>query len=364
MYVEKELKKELVAISDFLLELVAALPAGVIVIDMEGSVIAANQEALNLLGKQAIKVSEIIDKPIFPVIAGISVLEEEIQECIRYSRSKMFIPELHITKKGGDVFLAVIGKPITQGMLIFLEDITHVRKIEEAERMEADFISLASHQLRTPLTSIQWVVERFTKKEKLTVKGKEYLGDIHESVERLTEMVDSLLDLSHIEAGRDGITLESVDVTALVKSFLNEITPLQDKKELKIIFKEHPMELRIQTDKNVLCNIVQSIISNAIEYTGVGGKITVVLERNADTFVLKVRDTGIGIPQAEQVHVFEKFVRASNAKLYKSDGTGIGLYIAEQATERLGGKIWFDTKENKGSTFYVELPLRPKLSTE
>jgi two-component system sensor histidine kinase VicK len=363
MYVENELKKELVAINNFLLELVAALPAGVIVIDSEGSVIVANQVALNLLGKQEIKVREIIDKPIFPIITEINILEKEIQECLRQSRSKMFIPELRITKKDGDVFLAIIGKPIIQGMLIFLEDITHVRKIEEAERMEADFISLASHQLRTPLTSIQWVVERFSKKEKLTMKGKEYLDDINESVKRLTEMVDSLLNLSHIEAGRDGITIESVNVTALIKSFLSEIVPLQDKKELKIIFKEYPPELQTQTDKNVLRNIVQSIISNAIEYTGVGGKIIVSLQINVDTFILKVKDTGIGIPKAERLHVFEKFMRASNAKLYKSDGTGIGLYIAEQATYRLGGKIWFDTEENKGSTFYVELPLSQKLQT-
>jgi PAS domain S-box-containing protein len=248
----------------------------------------------------------------------------------------------------------ILNKNIVGAIEVF-RDITREK---ELDRMKSEFISIASHQLRTPLTSIQWVVERFTKKEKLTLKGREYLDDIHTSTKRLTNMVNLLLSLSRIEAGRIVITPEPLEIIGFIKSFLEETVPLQDKKEIRIVFEDHPAELAVKTDKSALHNVVQSLISNAIEYTPNGGKIAVTVQKEEDKFMIKVQDTGIGIPKAEQAHIFEKFVRASNAKLYKTDGTGIGLYIAERATNLLGGKIWFESEENKGSTFYVELPLQ------
>ncbi|MDP2630253.1 MAG: PAS domain-containing sensor histidine kinase [Candidatus Uhrbacteria bacterium] len=241
------------------------------------------------------------------------------------------------------------------GVVEVFRDITHEK---ELDRMKSEFIAIASHQLRTPLTSIQWVVERFTKKEALTPKGKEYLNDIHLSVKRLNELVDLLLNLSRIEEGKVGITPEPVEVIGFVKSFLSENVPLQDKKGLKVVFEDHPVELRVKTDKSALRNIVQGVFSNALEYTPAGGRIDVSIQKNDDIFVIKIKDTGIGIPKAEQSHIFEKFVRANNAKLYKTDGTGIGLYIAKRATDLLGGEIRFESEEGKGSTFFVSLPLQ------
>lgn len=265
-------------------------------------------------------------------------------------------------KDGTFVPVAVTGAPIVAGSELIgaVEVFRDITTEKELDRVKSEFISVASHQLRTPLTGIQWVVERFTKKEQLTPKGKEYLDDIHASAKHLTELVDLLLNLSRIEAGKVGITPEPLEVIGFVKSFLNETIPLQDKKELKMVFEDHPAELAVNTDKSAMRNIVQSLISNAIEYTSVGGSIEVAVQKKKDTFVIKVRDTGIGIPKAEQSHIFEKFVRATNAKLYKTDGTGIGLYIAERSVNRLGGKIWFESEEDKGSTFYAELPLEFK----
>ncbi len=211
--------------------------------------------------------------------------------------------------------------------------------------------------MRTPLTGIQWVVERFTKKETLTPKGKEYLEDIHTSVRQLSTLVDLLLNLSRIQGGREDMTPEPLEIISFIKSFLGEIAPLQDKKALKIVFDDHPATLEVKINKSALRNMVQGVISNAIEYTPSGGTITIVVQQDATTFTITVSDTGIGIPQEDQSHIFEKFIRASNAKLYKADGTGIGLYIAAHAASRLGGKIWFESKENNGSTFHIALPL-------
>ena len=111
-------------------------------------------------------------------------------------------------------------------------------------------------------------------------------------------------------------------------------------------------------------NIIQAMISNAIEYTPREGKIIISLTPNeADKkFTFSVKDTGIGIPKSEQNDIFKKFIRASNAKLTKPDGTGLGMYIAWQAAKMLGGKIWFESEENKGTTFYAELPMESKES--
>ncbi len=364
MYVEKELKKEIIQIKDFLLSLVAALPAGIMALDFKGMVIAANQEALNLLGKQERRASEIIDKDISFVIAGLPDLEKKLQECIRHRRSEIFIPELRIAKEGNDVFLAVIGKPISQGMLIFLEDITRIKAVE---RMEADFVSIASHQLRTPLVGVQWVVERFLKKEKqLSEKGKEYLKDIHTSCQRLSNLVDLLLNVSRIESGEVSISPKQLNLVEFIERFLDEYSPLYAKKNITLIFKKHPQMLKAVTDSNALRNIIQTLISNTIEYTPDGGKVEVSLEKKPstgsgqDTFLFAVSDTGIGIPEKDQPTIFNKFARGSNAKLIKTDGTGFGLYFAKKATDLLQGKIWFKSKENEGTTFYVELPLEAK----
>ena len=180
------------------------------------------------------------------------------------------------------------------------------------------------------------------------------------SAKRLTQLVDLLLNLSRIEGGRVTVTPEPVEAVGFVRSYLDECAPLFEKKKLELVFTEHPAELTAVTDKSSLRNIVQSLVSNAIEYTLPGGTVEVAIKKESGTFTMQVRDTGVGIPKAEQSHIFEKFMRASNAKLYKTDGTGIGLYIAERATKLLGGKIWFESEENKGSTFHVELPLETK----
>lgn len=357
MYVEKELKKEIIQIRDFLLSLVAALPAGVIAIDLKGIVIAVNQKALNLLGKQEKRISEIIDKDIFSIIAGLPDLEKELQKCIRHRRSKIFIPELHIVKEGNDVFLAVIGKPISQGMLIFLEDITRIKAVE---RMKAEFISIVSHQLGTPLVGIRWAIERIFKKEKLTIGLQGYLQDIHVSVQRLSGLVSELLNTSRFEEGRLVISPKKIELVAFIRDYIVECTPLFIKKGVALTFEEHPKTLNVITDSNILRNVIQSLVSNAIEYTPEGGKVKVFLERKDGYFLFTVSDTGIGIPKEEQANIFKKFSRANNAKLIKPSGAGLGLYLGKQAVEILGGKIWLKSQENKGTTFYVELPLKSR----
>jgi PAS domain S-box-containing protein len=362
LQIEKEKIAEINAKDEAIL---ASIGDGMIATDKDEVVIMMNHAAevllgwgsAEFLGKRLYKVLEAYDQQ-----GGIVPFQEwSLHAALTPETSAATTDTTYFyAKKDGTKFpVAITVTPIILnndivGTIEIFRDITQEK---EVDRQKSEFISIASHQLRTPLTGIQWVVERFTKKEKLTPKGKEYLNDIHMSAKRLTELVDRMLNLSRIEAGRIGVTPEPIEVVGLVASYLQEAAGLCEKKELKVVFKDHPADLDVRTDKSALRNIVQNLISNAIEYTPDKGKITVAIQKKKDVFVITVKDTGIGIPQSEQKQIFEKFVRAKNAKLYKTDGTGIGLYIAYRATSLLGGKIWFESEENKGSTFYVELPL-------
>jgi PAS domain S-box-containing protein len=340
----------------------ASIGDGLIAVDNDRKVTVVNQAAVDMLGwKREELVGRVLtDLPLEDKAGNSIPLEKRPTTRALATGGALKVSYYSVRKDKTRFPIAITATPIMldgkiTGLIEIIRDITREQALDNEKD---EFISIASHQMRTPLTGIQWVVERFTKKEKLTTKGKEYLEDIHTSAKQLTGLVDLLLNLSRIESGRMGITPEPLEVIGFIKDFLGETIPLRDKKGLKISFEDHPAELAVVTDKSAIRNIVQSIISNAIEYTEAGGSIDIAVTKNDRTFTIAVRDTGIGIPRAEQPHIFEKFVRASNAKLYKTDGTGIGLYIAAQAVDRLGGKIWFESEEKKGSLFHVELPLK------
>jgi signal transduction histidine kinase len=206
------------------------------------------------------------------------------------------------------------------------------------------------------------------KKEKLTDKGKEYLNDILYSVHRSNALVKLLLDTSRIESGSVGVRSESLELVGFIEKHLAEYRILCDIKKLTLAFTQHPGKLTAITDMSLLEYILQNLVTNAIDYTPSGGKIEVVLNKKENMALLQVNDTGIGIPKNEQVHLFEKFMRASNAVTTKTDGTGLGLYIAREAAKLLGGKIWVESPTmtektsagiaaEKGSAFFVEFPL-------
>lgn len=342
---------------------------GLVATDAYGKVILTNKMFESLLGWNEAEIrgkllTEIVE--VFDDGRPIPEQERLINKTLKGSVSvaKTTTTSTNFKRRDGTIFpVALTASPIifNKELIGAVEVFRDITKEKELDRSKSEFISVASHQLRTPLTGIQWVVERFAKKENLTPKGKEYLNDLHTSAKHLTELVDLLLNLSRIEAGKIGITPEPLEMVGFMKSYFSEVSPLLDKKELKLVFEDHPPELAVNTDKSALRNIIQSFISNAIEYTLPGGKIDVAVQKKDDKFMIQVKDTGIGIPKAEQSSIFQKFTRASNAKLYKTDGTGIGLYIAERSASHLGGKTWFESEENKGSTFYVELPLELKL---
>lgn len=230
-----------------------------------------------------------------------------------------------------------------------------------ADRTRREFVYIASHQLRTPLTAIKWLLELFIANEKPTEQGKIYLDRMRVALAQLINFTEVLLNASRIEAGKIAITAKPLEVVNFTREYLDESMLLFMEKGVSLVFEKHPSVLNAVTDEVALRNIMHSVITNAIEYTAKGGRVEVSLSQKNQTFLFTVSDTGIGIPKEEQATIFDKFTRGSNAKRIKNDGTGLGLYTAAQTVKFLGGKIWFESEKDKGSTFYIKLPLKSKL---
>jgi len=270
---------------------------------------------------------------------------------------------LIIRKDGSEVSVDDSAAPLRDtdgniiGCVVVFRDVTKERLVDQ---MKTDFISVASHQLQTPLTGIRWLTEAFAKKEKLTERGKEYILGIQNTTKNLSALISLLLNASRIEGGSVSVTPKEFDLVAFINEEKREWMPLSIKNKVDLSFEDCPEEMIVFTDENILRNIFQSLISNAIEYTKEGGKVSVSLMRGKGTFTLIFKDTGIGIPKEDQPKIFSKFVRGSNAQAWKTNGTGLGLFTTKHSAGILGGKIWFESEENVGSTFYIELPIKAK----
>jgi len=329
----------------------------VIITDPNGIILYANKAAEKITGYS---ISEMLGGR--PSLWGNQMGKEFYKKMWHVIKEKKntFIGEVNNKRKNGQEYFAEIHiSPIldeNNNIKFFVgveRDITEEKKMDQTKN---EFVSIASHQLRTPMTGIKWVIERFLKTENLTAKGKEYLEDIHVSMERLSMLVNDLLNFSRIEEKTIKVSVTKFDLNDFVKNNLKEWAALFEKKKIENEFMNFPGDSMIETDINILGNILQCLVSNAIEYTPENGKVGIFVRKKEKTYVIEVNDTGIGIPKSEQDKMFKKFIRASNAKLVKPDGTGIGLYIAKQSAALLGGEVYFESEENVGSTFYVELP--------
>lgn len=266
-------------------------------------------------------------------------------------------------RKDGTIFEANItfspvrdekGKIIAAS--ISARDIT---KQKEIDRMKTEFVSLASHQLRTPLTSIKWYLEMILEGTtgKLSKELKDYLTDVYDSNETMIKLVNSLLNISRIESGRLTIEPKPTDLLSLVNSTLTKVNPEAIKANVKISISAAKDLPKINIDPNLISNVYLNLIANSIKYTPEKGQVVIAMGKEGDSIVSSVKDNGVGIPKDEQKRIFERFFRGSNVSSTAGGSTGLGLYLAKQIVEASGGKIWFESKEGVGSTFYFSLPL-------
>lgn len=236
-----------------------------------------------------------------------------------------------------------------------------VEQIAKLNKAKSEFIALASHQLRTPLSAICWETEILNSKHNKGLSKRQLQGIENISVltKRMTRLVSDLLDVAKIDQARLNLKKERLDLVKIVDEIKDSLATLIKNNGiiLKINIKGHKKEAIVLGDSEKIKLAVENLISNSIKYSRKHGKVEILLKKNNAFWVFSIKDNGIGIPKNQQKQVFSKFFRSYNTSRYQAEGTGLGLYIAKNIVEKSGGKIWFKSEENIGSIFNFSLPM-------
>ncbi|MDB5178634.1 MAG: Sensor protein resE [Patescibacteria group bacterium] len=234
------------------------------------------------------------------------------------------------------------------------------RHLKELDHAKDEFISMASHQLRTPLTTIKGYLSMLLEGDagKLTKPQKEFVDYAFGSSERMVNLISDLLNVSRLSAGRFLIQTKPTDMVQMIADEVRQLGSHAKAKGIQLVFDKPAEPLPpAEIDDNKTRQVIMNFIDNAIYYTQ-KGEVRVTLEQSGDSVRLEVRDTGIGVPEKAKRKLFSKFFRADNAQIVRPDGTGLGLYLAKRVIEDQGGTIIFSSIEGKGSTFGFELPFK------
>jgi PAS domain S-box-containing protein len=342
---EEEKSKTLAIIQNFV--------DGLLVFDKEGKVSLINPQAENFC---KVKGREVIGKSILELFQFPDF--RPIAEAVGREMKGIFRKEVPVRK---DLILEATTVPIMReeekiGTLMILHDVTREKMIE---RMKTEFVSISAHQLRTPLSAIKWTLKMFLDGElgEITKEQREFLEKIYQSNERMINLINDLLNVTRIEEGRYLYRPVLADIIQICQSVIDSYREEIEKKKLKFEFKR-PKELpKVRVDVEKISLAIQNLLENAIKYNRKGGEIEIVLREKEKEIEFSIRDTGIGIPRDQQNRVFTKFFRAPNAMKMETEGSGLGLFITKNIIETHGGRIWFESEEGKGTTFYFTLPV-------
>ena len=257
--------------------------------------------------------------------------------------------------------VVIIGESSVVAILFTIGNfmIKSLEEMARANKMKTEFVSVASHQLKTPLSEINWEIELLISKNKegLSAKQFEIVSAIAHSNEKMMRLVNDLLDVARIDQGSLALIYEDVALDKVIDETIIGNLILAESRKVKLNVKMDKDLPKICSDKRRVLVVLDNLISNAIKYTKEGGKVEVLAQKNKDSILISIKDNGVGIPKSQQGNIYQKFFRSDNAIKNQTEGTGLGLYIAKNIVEQSGGKIWFESEENVGTTFWFTLPI-------
>lgn len=344
--------------------IIQQLPVGVVITDIKGKVIQVNKQVENLLGLKI---------PLgYEVGSNIIVRSKKLNKPINLSQVSIVKAlssgkplnqgVFQIQKEDGkQVYLQVTVSPIRNRNEVviaaasIINDITQQKELEE---LKDEFIGIASHELKTPLTSIKGytqILERIIQ-EMGNDKAKQYLKKTNKYINRLSSLIGDLLDVSKIQAGKLEFNYSEYDFDEMIEEAIDSFQPFKQKYQ---IIKRGKSNIKVYGDSSRTEQVINNLLSNAIKYSPNGNKIIVTISSSNNQVTVGVKDFGIGIPANKKKEIFKRFYRLEDYA-QKFSGLGIGLYISAEIISRQGGKIWVESVEGKGSTFYFSLPINRK----
>lgn len=346
--------------------ILGGMAEGLMVLNRDGKIEKVNQAALLLLGYA--DAAELVNKELSTTIRALGEdgkpLPAKQRPATKVLQSGVALPNAKVQyeRKDGTRFWALISvAPITHkgritGAIELFRDVTAERELDKAKD---EFLSVASHQLRTPITAERWyldILQDGSTVGKLSKEQQDIARKISESNIRMSELVAALLNVSRAESGRLAIQPVPTDVSKLVKSVIDELAMRFSKKQQQIVqdIAKTPV---INVDPTLVSQIVVNLLTNASKYSPEKTRIFVSLAKQGEYLACTVRDEGYGIPAEQQNRLFTKFFRADNAVKLEADGNGLGLYLVKTIVELSGGTISFESKESLGTTFRFTLPL-------
>src|SRR3989344_8328388 len=337
---------------------------GVVVTDPQGKILVFNPAAEQLTNVAS---SETVGRFWFETVPAmdekgylISRKDRDMYKALSIGK-KFFSQSIYLQKGSGKITVANTSTPIVFknqviGAVQVFRDIGHEK---EVDRMKTEFISLASHQLRTPLSAMKWFCEMLLNGDagELNPEQKEYTKNVSDSNERMISLVNSLLNISRIESGRIIIDPKLTDINKLISKVISEIKIKSDERKQQIIVSIHSDIHLVNVDPQLIREVYINLLTNASKYTPPGGEISIFISKKDDQLISQVSDNGYGIPKKDCDKIFQKFHRGENIVKIETEGNGLGLYLAKAIVESSGGKIWFQSTEGKGTSFYFSLPL-------
>ena len=340
-------------------DIVDIAPIGILTFDYNEKILIINQQMSFYFGKSP---KELIGKNVKVVFSEINPEILIIIDAVK-NRKSIYEEFFSADFPGSKYFFNIKGVVLPeQGLLIF-ENVTGIKEYQDElkslDKAKNEFISIASHDLRTPITAIRGYLDMVLKEEVgiiATPKMKEYLELAREGVLRLNDLVEDILSVSRIEQKRMTFNLQNIDVSFTIDQIIRQFTSQAFKKGLYLKFEKPLTNIpTVQADNNRLCEILTNLIGNGLKFTSSGGITIRVIPRN-DHVRIDCIDTGIGIGVQDQSKIFNKFVQIDASSSSQSKGTGLGLYISKMMTEKMGGRIDVSSSPNKGSDFFFTLP--------